>query len=160
MIQQTMHILHPLEDEVCWSIIPKVKIMLIIFFEITVVLLKCTCQSICHTWTACFRESTAQCEFHLLMVLKYTLPHDQDTIHAEKGGVEMCDYCIATLMFLTGHGIAARTHAHVEIGHFITRCFIRAWEAWGQRLSASQALMMHFIGKCPISKWAWFLAIF
>ncbi len=36
---------------------------------------------------------------------------------------------MARLTFLTTHGIKARTHAHVEIAHFPTRCIIRAWEA-------------------------------
>ena len=68
---------------------------------------------ICHIWT----------DQHL--------SHDQDTIHAEKGCAEMCDFCMATLMFLTGHGIMARTYACVEIAHFPMRCIIRTWEAQG-----------------------------
>ena len=50
--------------------------------------------------------------------LKCTLSYDQDTIHAEKGCVKMCDFCLAASMFLTGHGIKAGTHAYVEIAHF------------------------------------------
>ncbi len=30
----------------------------------------------------------------------------------------MCDLRMAALMFVTGHGIKARTHAHAEIAHF------------------------------------------
>ncbi len=30
-----------------------------------------------------------------------------------------------------------------------------AWEAWGFRPSAFQVLMMHWVGKCVISTWAW-----
>ncbi len=30
----------------------------------------------------------------------------------------MCNFCMSTLMFLTGHGIKPTTHAHVEITHF------------------------------------------
>ena len=71
------------------------------------------------------------------------LSHDQDTIHAEKGCVEMRDSHMAALMYLTGHGIKARTHAHVEIAHFPTQCIIRAWESQGRGQSASQVLMMH-----------------
>ena len=37
--------------------------------------------------------------------------HDQDIIHTDKGCVEMCDFCMAALVFLIGHGIKARTHA-------------------------------------------------
>ena len=62
----------------------------------------------------------------------------------------------AALMFPTGHGIKARSYAHVEITH---RCIIRTWEARGLWSHASEALMMHLIGKCAISAWAWVLAI-
>ena len=44
-----------------------------------------------------------------------TLSHDQDTIHAENRCVQMCDFCMVALMFLTGHGIKAKTHAHGEL---------------------------------------------
>ena len=37
------------------------------------------------------------------------LSHDQDTIHAEKECAEMCDFCMAAMVFLTRHGIKART---------------------------------------------------
>ena len=84
-----------------------------------------------------------------------TLLHYQDTIHGEKGCTEMHDFC----MFLTGHWIKARTHAHVEITHFSMRCIIMAWEAWDNRPSAFQILMMHSVGKCAISAQAWVLAI-
>ena len=47
-----------------------------------------------------------------LSVMLSELSHDQDTIHAERGCVEMCNFCMAALMFLSGHGIKARTHAH------------------------------------------------
>ncbi len=57
------------------------------------------------------------------------LSHDQDTIHAEKGCAEMRDFCMAALMFFTGHGIKARTHAPAEIVHFPTQCIIRTWKA-------------------------------
>ena len=36
------------------------------------------------------------------------LSHDQETIQEEKGCVEMHDFRMATLMFVTGHGIKAR----------------------------------------------------
>ena len=62
--------------------------------------------------------------------MKYlVLSHDPDTIHAEKGSAKMCDFCMAAVMFLTGHGIKARTHAHVEITHFPTQCITRTWKA-------------------------------
>ena len=51
----------------------------------------------------------------------------------------------------------ARTHTHAEIAHFPTRCIIRAKEARSRRPSAFQVLMMHRIGKCAISAWAWVL---
>ena len=81
-----------------------------------------------------------------------------DTIHAEKGCMEMRDFHMAGLMFLTGHEIKARTHAHVEITHFLTQCIIRTWKALGLQPHNSQAGMMHLIGKCVISIWAWVLA--
>ena len=54
----------------------------------------------------------------------------------------MRDFCMAALMFLTGHRMEARTHGHVEIAHFPTRRIIRAWEARGCRLSAFHILMI------------------
>ena len=64
------------------------------------------------------------------------------TIHAEKGCAEMCDFSMAALMFLAGHGIKAKTHAHVEIAHFPTWCIIGTWKALGLWPHTSQALMM------------------
>ena len=32
--------------------------------------------------------------------------HDKETIHTEEGCVEMCGFCMAALMLLTGHGIS------------------------------------------------------
>ena len=75
-------------------------------------------------------------------------PRDQDTILAEKGCLEMLDFRMAALMFLTGHGIKARTHTHAEIAHFPTRCIIRTRKAPNLRRLASPTLMMHLIGKC------------
>ena len=73
----------------------------------------------------------------------------------------MHNFCMTALMFLTGHGKKARTHAHAEVAHLPTRCIIRAWEARGLRLSAFQVLMMHQVGKkCVISTWSWVLALF
>ena len=57
------------------------------------------------------------------------LSHDHDTIHAEKGYVEMQDFCSAALMFLTGHGIKARIHVRAEIAHCPTQFIIKTWEA-------------------------------
>ena len=79
------------------------------------------------------------------------LSHDHDTIHVEKGCVEMCDFHIAALVFLAGHGMKARTHAHAEITYFPTWCTIRARKALGLWLHASQAPIAHLIGKCVIS---------
>ena len=87
------------------------------------------------------------------------LSHDQDTVHAEKGCVEICGFCMAALMFPTDHGIKARTHVRAEIAHFPTQCIITNWKAIGLWPRASQALMMLFIGKCVISAWPWGLAI-
>ena len=42
----------------------------------------------------------------------------------------------------------------------VHRCIIRTWKAHGLQPCASQALMMHFIGKRAVSAWAWVLAIF
>ena len=77
----------------------------------------------------------------------------------QKRCTEMCDFCMTALMFLTGHEIKARTHAHVESAHFQMRCLIRTWKAFGLWLHASQALMRHLVGKCVISAWVWVLAI-
>ncbi len=53
----------------------------------------------------------------------------------------------------------ARTHACMEITHFPMTCIIRAWEAWGHRLSALQVLTIHHqVGKCVIPTWSWVLA--
>ena len=39
------------------------------------------------------------------IIIHAILSHDQDTIHVEKECAEMCNFCMAALMFLTGHGI-------------------------------------------------------
>ena len=82
-----------------------------------------------------------------LWLLRMLLSHDKDTIHGEKRYVEMCDFCMVALMFLTGHGIKAKTHAHVEIAHLQTRCTIRTWKALSLQPHASHALVMHIIGE-------------
>ena len=87
--------------------------------------------------------------FHLII-----LSHDQDTVHAEKGCAEMCDFHVAALMFLTGHQIKARTYVLAEIARFPTPCIIRTWKALSLRSCASEALMMHLRGKCAILAWA------
>ena len=48
-------------------------------------------------------------EYKRLSVLSY----GQDPIHAEKWCVEMCDFCMAALMFHTGHEIKARILAQL-----------------------------------------------
>ena len=53
--------------------------------------------------------------FYPIIVLSGFLSHGQDTIHAEKGCAEMCDFHMAALMFLTSRGRKARTHAQAEI---------------------------------------------
>ena len=63
---------------------------------------------------------------HTVFGKSVALSHDHDTIHAEKGWVEMCNFHMAALMFLTG--IKARSHVHVEITHFPNRCIIRTWK--------------------------------
>ena len=90
----------------------------------------------------------------------YILSSDQDRINVEHGCAEMRDFHMVALMFPTGHGIKARAHAHAEITHFSTRCIIRTWKALGLHPHASEALMMHLVGKCVISTWTWVLAIF
>ena len=57
---------------------------------------------------------------------------------------------MAALMFYTGHEIKARTHAHVKITHFPTWCITSTWKALDLQPRASQALMMHLVGKCAI----------
>ena len=90
-----------------------------------------------------------------------SLSYDQDTIHAEKACVEMRDFCIAALMFLTGHcGIKGRTHVPVEITHFPIWCTIRTWKELSLQPHAPQALIIQLIGKWAISTWTWVLAIF
>ena len=66
---------------------------------------------------------------------------------------------MAALMFLVGNGIKASTHTHAEIVHFPTQCVIRTWDARGLWPRASQALMMHLVGKYAISARALVLAI-
>ena len=65
----------------------------------------------------------------------------------EKRGAESSDFHMAALTFLTGRGIKSRTHAHAGFTHFPTWCIIRTWKALGLWARASQAQMMHFIGK-------------
>ena len=89
----------------------------------------------------------------LLSCKHYVLSHDQNTIHAEKGCADMRFH-----MFLTGHGMKARTRAHVQITHFPTWCIIRTWTALGVWPHASHAFMMHLVGKCASSARAWILA--
>ena len=67
------------------------------------------------------------------------LYHDQDTLYAGKGCVEMHDFHTAAMMYLTGHGIEARTHAHTEIAHFLMQCMTSAWKAPGLQLRAPQS---------------------
>ena len=59
------------------------------------------------------------------------LSHQQDTVHAEEGCVEIQDFCMAALMFLTSHGIKVRIHALEEITHVTTLCIIRTWKVLG-----------------------------
>ena len=60
----------------------------------------------------------------------------------------MIDFCMAALMFLTGHEIKARTHTCVKIAHFLTQRSIRTWKSLNLQPHASQALVMYLIGKC------------
>ena len=46
--------------------------------------------------------------------LSNLLSHNQDTVHAENRCVEMCNFCMVDLLFLTGHGIKAGTHANAK----------------------------------------------
>ncbi len=89
---------------------------------------------------------------------------DQDTIHAEKEWVTMCEFCTADLMcliiWIIGHGIEARTLTRAEITYFPSRCITSAWKAPSQQPHASQALMIHLVGKYAILAWVWVLAIF
>ena len=77
----------------------------------------------------------------------------------KNGCVEMCNFHMAALTFNTGHVIKARTHACIEIAHFPSWCIIRTWKALGLWSHASQALMVHLVGKCANSARAWVLAI-
>ena len=67
----------------------------------------------------------------MLTTALYVLCHDQDTIHAEKGCEEMCNFRMTVLMSLTGHEIKARTHTHGEMAQFPTWRIIRTWKALG-----------------------------
>ncbi len=67
---------------------------------------------------------------------------------------------MAALMILTGHGIKAGTQANVEIAHFPTWAIIRIWKALSLRTHASQAPVMHLVGKCATPIWTWALAIY
>ena len=71
----------------------------------------------------------------------------------------MHNFHMAALMFLTGLGIPARSYALAGIMHFPTQCIIRTWKALGLWPRVFQAWMMHLIGKCMISAWAWVLAL-
>ncbi len=77
----------------------------------------------------------------------------------KKGCVEMCNFHMAAFMFLTGHGIKARTQACVEIAHFPSWCVIRTWKALSLWRCAFQVMMMHLTEKCAVFTWAWVLAI-
>ena len=79
--------------------------------------------------------------------------------HNSEGCMEMCNLCMTAFMFLTGHGIKARTHALAEIIYFPTRSIIRACKALGLWPRASQTLMICLVGKCAISTRAWVLGI-
>ena len=83
--------------------------------------------------------------FHSTVVTSIS-SHDQDTIHAEKGCSKRHTFHMTALIFLTGHGIKARTHACVEITYLPTRCIIRTRKALSLQSRASQAMMMHLIG--------------
>ena len=109
-----------------------------------------------------FHEADSQnnpTEWDIVNWFPYFLSHDQDTVHAEKVCAEICDFCMAALMFLTDHGTKARTHAHVEITYSPTLSIIRMWKALCLWPCASQVLWMLLIGKCTISAWTWVLAI-
>ena len=67
----------------------------------------------------------------------------------------MSNFHMAALMFLTGHGIKARTRVCAENAHFLTQCIMRMWKALSPR--ASQTLMMHLVVNCAISTQAWIL---
>ena len=81
------------------------------------------------------------------------------TIHAEKWYAILPDFCMAALVFLTGHAIKARTHAHAKIAHFPTRHIIIIWKALVLQPHVSQDLMMHLVMECAISSQAWVLSI-
>ena len=71
---------------------------------------------------------------------------------------EMRNFYMVALMFLTGHGIKARTHVRAEIAHFLIQCIIRTWKALSLWPHDFQALMMHLVGKYTNSTWTWVLA--
>ena len=81
------------------------------------------------------------------------------TIHAEKRCAEMWNLHMDALTFLTDHGLKANTHICVKIAHFPTQCIIRTWKDLGLCPCASQALMMHLVGKCVVFAQAWVLAM-
>ena len=97
--------------------------------------------------------------FNIIPVSKEPFSYDQGTIHAGKGCAEMRNFHIDALMVLKGDGINVRTHAHAEIAHIPTQYIIKSWKALGLCPCASQAQMMHLVGKSVISAQPWVLAI-
>ena len=67
--------------------------------------------------------------------IKSLLSYDRDRIDAGKGCVGVCNFCIASFMFLLsqiiGCGINVTTHGCTEITCFLTRCIIRVWKTLG-----------------------------
>ena len=78
----------------------------------------------------------------------------KDTIQAEKGCAEMRDFCMDV-----SYRSSDKSQKFVVIAHFLTWRIIRTWKAVDVHPHAFQVLMMHLIGICAISTWAWVLAI-
>ncbi len=78
-----------------------------------------------------------------IWVILSCLSNDQDTLHTEKECAEIHNFCMTALIFLPA-----------EIAHLPKRYIIRTWKAISQLPHVSQALMIHFVGKCAISAWA------
>ena len=131
-----------LRTNTCFSALSKINIIQAVVWEehVYLVLNNGDATIVIH-FVSCYRSGRRK------------LSYDQDTIEVERGYTNMCNFCMVVLVFLTGHGIKAITHAHAEITHLPPRCIIRSQKALSLQPRASQALMMLLIGKCAISAW-------
>ena len=83
------------------------------------------------------------------------LSHDQDAIHTEKGCVEMMisPWCFVQVMGKKQEPMPMQKSHIFQLGAPLK------WKPLGLLPHAFQALVMHLVGKCVISAWAWVLPI-